>query len=483
MLKGTIYFTIRQLIFVVTNFILHAYLGRKLGPELYGIFGVISAIIIISDFVLSKGVFETLSKFVAQNEKAANGILKNALKVMTVTYIIVGAILFFLSKQIAIIMKDPELDPYIKLCAFIISIGGISTVFSGVLNGLRQFGKQAVISVFSSVIKLISVLLMVYLGYSVKGAILGIIISEVFGLSLAAILCRIPRSNVHFDGKEMVHFSLQMIVIGLFASLVMNIDLLALKIIIRNNFEIGLYTSATAIARIGLLLMYPVSLTVIPTISKSLSGGDMTHTEHTIIYALKLILMFVLPICLVIMASSKNLIFLLYGEQYVPASYALNILMLGTIFFSIKAVLYNIIVASGWPRYIMSLGVLSLAIDIFLLLFLIDKYGIVGAAAASAITHLFGLVVSYIYIARKYFKRIMPVYFVKVVAASIIVYLIAMLYSPNGILLIIYYGLLLVVFLGILIIMREIKLQNLKLALAKPWKTDRIDRVVDTFPL
>jgi hypothetical protein len=67
--------------------------------------------------------------------------------------------------------------------------------------------------------------------------------------------------------------------------------------------------------------------------------------------------------------------------------------------------------------------------------------------------------------------------------ASIIVYLIAMLYSPNGIMLIIYYGLLLIIFFGILIIMREIKLQNLKLALAKAWKTDRTDRITDAFPL
>jgi len=460
-LKGTIYFTIRQIIFVITNFILHAYLGRTLGPELYGIFGIISAIIVMSDFVLSKGVFETVSKFVAQNEKAASGIMKGALKIMTVACIILGLFLFFFSKEIAFIMKDPELDRYIKLCSFVISISGITTVFSGVLNGLRHFGKQAALTVFSSVIKLLSVSLLVYLGYSVTGAIMGLIIAEVSGLLLAVMVCRIRGVHAEFNGREMAQFGLQMIAVGLFASVIMNIDLLALKTIIKSNYEIGLYTCATAIAKIGLILMYPVSLTVIPIISKSLSDGNMKHTEQSIISALKLTIAFVLPVSLVIMGSSKNLIFVLYGEQYVPAYAALNILMLGTIFFSIKAVLYNIIVAGGYPRYIICLGVFSLAIDILLLWYLIDKMGMIGAATASTVTHFLGFMISYRYVARKFMIHKAWMSFVRVAGASIVIYMIAAIYSPAGIVLVLYYGLLLLVYVIILMVIKEINLIDL----------------------
>jgi len=474
MLRGTIYLTISQIVFVVTNFVLHAYLGRKLGPELYGVFGVISAFVVITELILMRGIYDMISKFVAEREDAANTILRSTLKVLTIGSITAGGICFIFAGHIASLMNDPELASYIRLFAFSIPIVGVSTAFFGVLNGLRHFGRQALVFIVFYVIRVICVVVLVFLGFSVKGAIIGLIIADLFRLAIARWLCRPVGKVIGVDRKKMFNFASQLMVIALVTALVMNIDLLAVKTFLKNNFQTGLYTSAVTIAKIPLLLMFPVSLTVLPTISKSISDGDMSLTEQYIKQSMRLILMFVLPISLILIATSENFISLFYGDRYILASGALNMLIIGAIFLSIKVVPYTVIVASGLPGYIIYIGLFSLLIDIVLLVTLINKIGIVGAATASTITHLFGLLVSYGYVARRFMTHIIPVSLIRIGLASLIVYLIATVYSPSGIVLLLYYVLLLCLFFFILVVMNEINPMKVKMKLSETWEISRL---------
>jgi O-antigen/teichoic acid export membrane protein len=477
MLRGTFYLTISRIVFVVTNLILHPYLGRKLGPELYGIFGVISTFIVVNELILFNAIYVTVSKFVAEKEEAAKAIIRRTLKVLVMGSIVIGGICFFFAEQIASLMNAPELVSYIRLFAFIIPIVGVSTVFLGALNGLRQFGRQALISIVFNVVRLICVFILVFLGFSVKGAVIGLIIADLFRLAIAKWLCRPINIDTDFDSRRMFSFTLQLMVITLITSLVMNIDLLAVKVIMKDNLQTGLYTSAVTIAKIPLFLMFPLSLTVLPAVSKSISDGDMGLTEQYIRQSLRLLLILVFPISFIIMATSGNLIHLFYGSKYILASAPLNILILGAIFLSIEMVMYNVIVASGWPRYIIFIGLLSLLIDIALLTILVDKIGLVGAATASTITHFFGLVLSYGYVAKKFMTRLIPFSLMRTGLASLVLYLIATVFSPSGILLLFYYALLLCLFFFLLVIMKEIDLEEIKQKLGETLQMVKIKAV------
>ena len=482
MFKGTIYLTISQVVFVITSFFLHPYLGRKLGPELYGIFGVISALIMINELTLMKGVYETISKFVAEREGVAKTIIRGTLKILTIGSLIVGGICYIFAEQIASLMNDPELTSYIKLFAITIPLTGISTVFLGVLNGLRQFGRQAFISIIFSVVRFISVIILVFLGFSIKGVIIGLIISDLFRLIMAKGLCKPLGTVDDFDSKKMFSFALQLMIIALITSLVMNIDLLAVKVILKENLQTGLYTSAVTIAKIPPYLIMPLSLTALPTISKSVAEGNMMLTEAHIKQSLRLLLMLVLPLSLIIIATSENCISLFYGNKYVQAAGPLRILIIGGIFLSIKVVMQNVIVGAGWPRYVVYIGVLSLFIDIMLIVTLINKIGMGGAALASTFTHLFGFLLSYGYVAKKFMTHVIPIFLIRIGLASLIIYFIATVYSPSGIMLLFYYALLLCLFFLILVMMKEINLMEIKLKLIRTWETLSLKNISKKFP-
>ena len=482
MLKGYIYIIAGQIVFVLSNFILQVFLGRKLGPELYGIFGVINALILMNEYMLLKGVFDTLSKFVAEKEEAAKTILRVALKVVGVAGVIIGLVYYIFAKPIAVLMNDLQLSKYFQIIAVVIPITCISTIFLGVLNGLRKFREQALVQITFSITRCIAVITLVALGFSVQGAFVGLIIAELFRLAVSRIVAKSIKADSRFDSKGILRFGLQVLAIAFISSAVMYMDLLSVKILLKNDFQTGLYNAAMTISKVMLLFIVPISIVILPTLSKLISNNNLEQTSWHIQRALRLLMILALPITLMIVATSGDCLSLLFGKEYVSASLTLKILMLGAIFLSAKVVLFNVIIASGLPRYVIYIGILSIVVEIVLLMTFVNRFGISGAAAASAITHLLGFLISYAYVSSRFTGFKIPIFAIRIGLAALIVYLVAAFYTPSGIMLLFYYGVLLFFFFSLLVIMKEIKLQNLKLALAKAWKTDRTDQMTDVFP-
>ena len=462
MFRGAFFLGISQTVLILTGFILNIYLGRTLGPQLYGIFGVMNTFIVINEFLLMRGIYDAISKLVAEKEESTNAIINSTFKWVTIGSFAVGFIYFFLAGQIAAIMNDHELTDYIKLFAFIIPITAMSTVFIGALNGLRKFGRQALISITFYIIRLCAVVILVVLGFSVKGAIIGLIISDLFKLAMAKGLYKPIGTDTVSDRRKIFKFIVELMLTSVFAALISNIDLMAVKALLKENLETGFYTSAVTISKIPQFLILPISLAVMPVLSKSISEGNIEITEKYVILSLRLLLIIVLPISLTIMATSEKCILLLYGDNYIQASGPLNLLLLGAIFLCIKVVMFSVIVADGKPRYIIWIGLLSLLVEIILLITLTNRMGLMGAAAASAVTHFLGCVISYRYVARRFMIHKMSISVVRIMAASALIYMIAAIYSPSGIVLVLYYGLLLLIYFIILIIIKEINLIDLK---------------------
>jgi O-antigen/teichoic acid export membrane protein len=461
MLRGAFLLGISQVVLVLTGFILNIYLGRTLGPQLYGIFGVMSTFIVINEFLLIRGIYDAISKLVAEKEESTSAMINSIFKGVTIGSFTVGFIYFLFAGQIAKILNDHELTDYIRLSAFIIPITAMSTVFIGALNGLRMFGRQVVISITFHIVRLCAVIIFVLLGFSVKGAIIGLIISDLFKLAMARGFYKPVGTDRVLDRKKILRFIFELMLTSVFSALISNIDLIAVKALLKENLETGLYTSAITISKIPQFLIIPISLALMPVLSKSISEKNSELTQKYVIQSLRLLLIIVLPISLIIMATSEKCIALLYGDSYIRASEPLNILLLGAIFLSIKVVMFNVMVAEGKPRYIIYIGILSLVIDIILLMTLTNRMGLMGAATASAVTHFLGFAISYRYVARKFMIHKAWKSLVRIIAASVVIYMTAVFYSPSGIVLVLYYGILSLVYVFILIVLKEISLMDL----------------------
>lgn len=462
MLKGIIYLIIAHVAFLISNFVLHIFIARTLGPELYGLFGVVNSFILLNEILLFRCVFDTLSVFVAEHRSAVNTIMRATLKWQAAIGLAFCLINVVCAPLLAALMKDPSLSSYIRIAAFILPIMGFSTVFLGVMNGLRQFAGQALIFLLYSGARVIAPIGLILAGFSVKGAVIGLLVADLVRLVLAAWYCRHPGSDPMPDGKAILVFALQLVGISFFASLIMNIDLLAVKAFLGNNLQTGLYSSAVASSKIQLLLMAPISMTVIPSIAKSIAEGDRVATQRYIQLALKLVLLLILPTSILFVSANKPIIAFLFGQHFLPAAGAFNILIVGGIFLSLKAVISSIIVAAGRPLQVVAVGGTSLFLDSILLAVFIPRYGFLGAAYATGITHIVGFMALYFCMRNRCLLPAFKISFVRYGIASMVAVLLSYSYIPTGLMIIPYGAGLLLSFYGVLLLLGEISLRQLR---------------------
>ena len=461
--KGTIYLMVTNVIFLISGYAIHFGLGRYLGPELYGTFGVIIALFYISEMLLIKGMYDAVSKFTSEDEKSASSIKNKALKIQTVFSMLVFIFLISLAPLIADKLNDPGLVNYIRLLAFISPVMGLYSVYMGHLNGVRAFGKQAKTMIVYSLTKVFAVFTLVFLGFKINGAIFGYLIAFLIRMLVAKYNCIFKTvTKTDFKATELIKFAVPLIIYSIGFILLMNMDLLFVKAMVVDNAKTGFYTSATTLARTPYIIFLALSATLLPSISKSTANNDLKLTKKYINQSLRYLLLLLIPGAFLVSATAKNLISLVYTAKYINAAPSLSILIFGLTFLSVLVILTTIITASGKPKVSMIVALMLVPIDIVLNLTLIPIYELRGAALATTITAFIGLVIAAAYVFKRFGTLMSPISFIRISGASLIIYFVAISYSFSGVLLVASYIFLFLVYFCLLWISKEINKEDIE---------------------
>lgn len=467
--KGTIYLMSAQLIFLISSYAIHFGLGRYLGPELYGAFGVIMVLLTTSRVLVESGTVRAVSKYTAERKELALAIKNQAMKIQIILALIIFVSLFALAPLIANLLKDSTLVSYIRFVAFFIPMSSLYAVYFGLLNGIRAFGKQAAVSIIYHVVKVLVVFTLVYLGFKLYGAIGGYLIAGVVSLIMARhYWISKDRDDIriadNFEMSKIIKFAAPIILFSLAFNLVIGLDLLFVKAILAERAQAGFYTSAAALSKIPYFIFLALGETLFPSIAKSTSSkGNEELTRKYINQSLRYTLIFLIPCSFIISATSQNLISLVYTEAYLAAVAPLSILIFGLTFLCLFIILTTIITASGKPRVSLFMVLVLLLVNVLLNMTLVSIYGLAGAAVATTITGVLGVLIAGVYVYNRFHALINLLSLFKIVTASSIVYLIARSFSVSGISLVGWYVGLLLVYFALLFIFREIREEDIQL--------------------
>jgi O-antigen/teichoic acid export membrane protein len=461
--KGTIYLMVTNVIFLISGYAIHFGLGRYLGPALYGTFGVIIALLTISETLLLRGIREAVTKFTSEDEKSASSIKNKALEIQAVFSLLVFIFLISFAPLIADKLNDPGLVNYIRLSTFIIPVMALYTVYNGHLNGIRAFEKQAKTGIVYSLTKVFAVFALVFIGLKINGAILGYLIAALIGMLVAKHYCVFKTDTKNdFKASKLIKFAVPLIIYSIGFVLLMNMDLLFVKAMVVDNAKTGFYTSATTLARTPYIIFLALSATLLPSISKSTANNDLKLTKKYINQSLRYLLLLLIPGALLVSATSKNLISLVYTAKYINAAPSLSILIFGLTFLAVFVIITTIITASGKPKVSMIVALMLVPIDVVLNLTLIPIFELKGAALATTITAFIGLVIAASYVFKRFGTLMSPISFIRIGGASLIIYFIAISYSFSGVLLVASYIFLFLVYLGLLWISKEINKEDIE---------------------
>jgi len=460
--KGTNQLVIAQLVFLLSGYVIHLVLGRHLGPETYGTYGVVLSLMTTVNLLLIVGFPQSASKYIAGGSDVGS-VIRYSIRIQAIFAAVVFAAYLGLASLVADALNDPSLAPYIRISAFVVPVYAFYCMYNnGYLNGLRRFDKQAITLIVSSIVKIGAVFALVFLGLGVNGAIFGYLAAAVVGLFLGwRYLGPVAKSTISFNWRKLLKFGVPATILSISIFLLMNIDLFMVKAIMQDNVSTGYYTSAATLAKIPYYIFTGLSLIVLPSISRSVATNDVTLLRSYIRQSMRHMLILLLPLVLLISATSSELVSLVYSSTYIDAARSLSLLIVGLGLLSVFLVLTNIIMGSGKPKVAMLLGLLMVPLDVGLNLWLIPNHGLMGAAIATTATVSCGVLLSLIYVLLR-FKTLMSIRsFAGIGIASGVIYGVALQFSVSPIFLPLIYIALAALYLGVLILIREVNRDDL----------------------
>jgi O-antigen/teichoic acid export membrane protein len=402
--KGTTYQLFAKGIFIISGYLMHIFVARYLGAALYGILGVILSLLLVVRLLAITGIGQTIAKFTADNLTGSYSVFKMVSKAHWMLSLTLATVLFVCAPYIAdILFHDTQLTPYIRLSVLIIPIVSYLSVYQGSLNGMRLFGKLAISTTVFGLGRLLMVIFFVLLGFELYGVIVGLITASLLGLATAMYVY--PKPNDLDAGslsyKQMISFALSVTISFSSITLIWNIDLLATKALLRDNVLVGLYTSATTLSRIPYEFLTVFAATVLPSVALAKSLEDLDLVKKYARQTLRYVLILVLPCSVIISICAERLIVIFYSQEYQMAASSLSLLVWGYSFMGVFVIMISILNGLGKSGLSMVFASSLIPVSIFFNIFLIPRYEILGAAAATTITALVGLSVAFAYLALK----------------------------------------------------------------------------------
>ncbi len=463
MIKTFTTLSLSNIIFVVSSYLTNIIIGKQLGPEYYGLYGVIISTMTAIHIIQVSGLPQSTTKFIASSKYNNNEILKASLSIQIVTTLLLTFILFILSTPIAKILNDLSLAPYIKITSLILPFYALFALYISYYSGLHDFKKQALMNIIYSISKAVSVIGLVYV-FQLYGAIIGFIISPIIALLFGF---HWPKTGKVTPGlyKLLILFSLPLIGYAILSTLQLSIDLFFVKALSANKLDTGLYTASQNIARIPYFALSSFAVILFPVVTKSIHSESLEETIIKIRNILRNLFLFLIPGTIQISLTSKNLLSILYSSEYSPASSSLSYLVVGLAFLTLLNALTYILVASDRPTSTMILSGLGVLITGFLSYILIPTHGLVGAALATTVGAIVTTVIAWKLISSRFSNFLPWESILKISIGGVFIYICFIFigsYFTTFITLPVLYIILSLVYFSILYLLKEINKSDLQ---------------------
>ncbi len=342
--------------------------------------------------LLLGGVFETLMDFglqqvtiraVARDRSRAPFLLRHALAIK---------LLWASAALLALVATANVLRPQWDVRFACYLIGG-SLVFRsymltirGVLQGLEHFGWDALVVLADRILLLLFGVAALWMGTGLRGLAIAFVIARGTALVLALLVTELRLGGVGFSYDRDVWRELHRTALPLgFFLVVLNlysyVDGVMLGYL-RTDAETGLYAAAYRIYEGFTYAALALSTVLTPRLSALFTTDRLQHRRLSIGGAAAAAALGAC-VALAAFAIATPILVWLFGAEYAAATAAFRILVVGLpVVFAIW-ILHAIAISVDRERLLLQTGIIGLAVNIGLNLYVIPHYGPVGAAAAT----------------------------------------------------------------------------------------------------
>ncbi len=387
---------ISKLLAAVLGFVATVYFARVLGAEIYGIFALVIALTAWLRMGGRAGIDSGIKKRISEGEEQGQ-YLTAGVVMASVLLLIVVLFILLMSNYIEAYVSGFEDHSTVSVIWYIIAIVILYIMYLLVNHTLKGEGLVHIAGVLRAVeVILVSLfqVALVALGYSIVGMLVGyaagVVFVAVIGGYFITVRPRIPARR-HFRS---IYDYAKYAWLGALKSRSFNdVDILVLGFFVSQAL-VGVYAVAWSLSKFLDMFSTAVTQAVFPEISKVSAQRSKEEAVSLIEDSLAYTGLFSIPGLVGGVILDERLM-RIYDGEFVRGTEVLWLLILSILFYGYLKQSLNALNALNRPDLAFKANLVFIGSNIVLNIFLIWQYGWIGAAVASAVSSLTGLLLAY----------------------------------------------------------------------------------------
>jgi lipopolysaccharide exporter len=433
---GSFLILVGQVISTVVLAVSIIFIAGILGAEKYGEYKVvmvpINIVILLMDFGTNSSLTRALAIYQGSSSKTSIGrAAYDGFFINILSALFFSSLLFLFSDVVSdAFLHRPELSGILKIASFCVLGLALTNTTNAIFLGLSRLELRSFNNILLAVLRSVSTIIIVYLGYGVSGFVLANmtmeILSGLVGVLIIYILMKRNNIATRFELDEvyvLLKAGTPFYLTGLVAN-GLNQIYNSLMVLYASTPDIGNYGVALNFAILATFLTGPIGTMLFPLFSK-IKSGDPTLKK---LYqdSVKYMSLITLPGAMALIALADPLLTVIYRDEYILASSFLKLYLITFLYVGLGNIsTSNILNGQGRADINMRSSIITLVLGSILASILAPKYSIMGILTAMIIAPLPGLLYSYFFVRRTYGLSINWSSSIKLFTASLTSYIVS----------------------------------------------------------
>ena len=369
------------------------FIARVIGPDAFGLIGMLSIFMLLSDSIINNGFSQAL---IQRSHHTTEDDYSTIFFINIICGILIYISLFFLAPYIASFYKKSELVDISRVLFLVIIINSFSVVVRAKLTIIVDFKSQTISNAIATILSSIVSITLVIKGYGYWSFVYLILLKSLFtNIALYYFSHWVPSlifNKTSFN--RLFKFGSNLMLAGIISTIVNNLYIILIGRYFTSN-NVGYFTQSANLTNfLSQFISSTLQNVTYPILTSIKEEKELLISLYKELLSITMLVS--LPIFIGFASITKPFILLFLGQEWLPAVPIIQILCLARLITPISVINMNILNAIGRSDLFLKVDLIKLPITLTALIISI-QYGILGVSLAILTTTLISFFINAYY--------------------------------------------------------------------------------------
>jgi O-antigen/teichoic acid export membrane protein len=363
-------------------------ISRKLGPDIFGGYAFLSAVIMTGVVVASFGLDTLMVREISRDTSQGNQFLSTVVGFKIISSFVV---IVFVIGLFGLFLHNHKMVRLLCIFSIVICLNSLSQTFWYYGDAFQKFQFHAGLWAFSNMAKVGMVWLFISFRQDLDTVVYALVLAEVISLAGAILLVR-SRFRLVLGGFSLRSMTATfkkawpIAIVFILSAVYCRVDLMMLEVL-ADEKAVGMYSAAYKLLEFLSIIPTTVAVAALPGLAGDYST-NMREFKNSFYKTLTVLGVGGGTVGLILYLFSRQIILLMYGPAFSPSVLSLSILSGAVFFLFVNGYLIYVNIATNNDRPVALILVISTILNIMLNSYLIPRYGHAGAAISKLLSEI-----------------------------------------------------------------------------------------------